>query len=118
MTPTRKLLDNLKYLEEGIISNKPSTYILREIRLKASDGTNLKQTKLGGKPNWIQNDETPVCPSCRERMTFVGQIDSFDDNWQTLKGDDRYYFTDDGMLYIFFPYCDCGEDPVVIGQFY
>lgn len=58
MTPTRKLINNLKYLEEGVIPNKPSTYILREIRLKASDGTNLKQTKLGGKPNWIQNDDT------------------------------------------------------------
>jgi hypothetical protein len=27
---------------------------LREIKLKASDGTNLHETKFGGKPNWIQ----------------------------------------------------------------
>lgn len=31
--------------------------------------------KLGGKPNWIQSDETPDCPECNEPMDFYGQLD-------------------------------------------
>jgi len=33
-------------------------------------------TKLGGKPIWIQGDETPRCPYCKKQMPFVAQIDS------------------------------------------
>lgn len=31
--------------------------------------------KIGGKPDWIQSDETPVCSECEERMDFYGQLD-------------------------------------------
>ena len=117
MNLTLKLINNLKYLKEANL-NSAVIQDLREIRLKSSDGTNLQQTKLGGKPNWIQNDETPSCPQCRERMKLIAQIDSFDDNWQTLKGDNRFYFGDNGRIYVFFPYCDCGEEPSVIGQYF
>lgn len=27
--------------------------------------------QLGGEPNWIQQDETPLCPPCGEKMDFV-----------------------------------------------
>jgi hypothetical protein len=33
------------------------------------------QNKLGGEPDWIQGDETPRCPECREQMEFYGQLD-------------------------------------------
>ena len=36
------------------------------------------RTKLGGKPDWIQGDETPDCDSCGEPMYFVAQIDSIE----------------------------------------
>jgi hypothetical protein len=31
-------------------------------------------TKLGGVPHWLQNNETPTCPSCLGPMQFVGQL--------------------------------------------
>ena len=33
-----------------------------------------RRTKLGGKPDWIQGDETPECPQCGDTMYFVAQI--------------------------------------------
>jgi hypothetical protein len=36
----------------------------------------FSETKLGGVPAWVQNDETPPCPKCGRRMEFVAQIDS------------------------------------------
>lgn len=67
------------------------------------------RTKLGGKPDWIQSDETPICPECNERETFIGQIDSIDH----VVGDNReetqtYMFGDAGMIYVFFCFA-CGE---------
>lgn len=57
-----------------------------------------KRNKLGGKPDWIQNDSTPVCPSCSKKMTFYGQLDSINDN---------VMIDDAGIIYVF--YCfDCG----------
>lgn len=91
-------------------------FILREIKLNAIDGTQLGKTKLGGKPFWLQNPETPKCPECNIQMSLVAQIDSFDDNWERLRGDNRYYFNDDGILYVFFPYCKCGSDPKLVFQ--
>jgi hypothetical protein len=63
-----------------------------------------KRTKLGGEPEWIQSDHTPVCDSCTEKMVFIAQIDSIgmDDAFQ------EYMFGDVGMIYLF--YCfDCLE---------
>ena len=31
--------------------------------------------QLGGIPSWIQADETPICPACREQMTFIAQLE-------------------------------------------
>ena len=31
--------------------------------------------KLGGAPDWIQDDETPPCPSCANPMTFVAELE-------------------------------------------
>jgi uncharacterized protein YwqG len=32
--------------------------------------------KIGGKPLWIQNDETPMC-NCGEKMTFLLQLECY-----------------------------------------
>jgi len=71
-----------------------------------------KRTKLGGEPDWEQEDETPVCPECGEFLTFVAQIDSIDySGWG--KADERYMFGDVGMIYVF--YClACNETSSVV----
>ena len=48
--------------------------------------------KLGGKPDWIQGDETPECSECGESMEFYGQLDHLG-NVEALK--------DLGMIYVF-----------------
>src|SRR6185503_7624040 len=65
------------------------------------------RTKLGGKPEWIQYDEVPNCPSCNARMTFVAQIDSLEHqssrNPLAKEFSEQYYmFSDVGMIYVFF----------------
>lgn len=48
--------------------------------------------KLGGKPDWIQGDESPTCPTCFQEMTFYAQLDSI--------GDDLH-LGDCGLIYVF-----------------
>ena len=63
--------------------------------------------QLGGTPSWIQGDETPKCPHCREVMTFYGQLDSI--------GHD-YSIGDCGMIYVFFCF-DCNHAEVAVQSF-
>jgi hypothetical protein len=35
--------------------------------------------KLGGTPDWIQADETPLCNACGSAMSFVGQFEQAND---------------------------------------
>lgn len=56
-----------------------------------------KRHRLGGEPQFIQDEEIPMCPSCRQRMTFYGQLDSI--------GDD-YNIADCGVIYVFLCF-DC-----------
>ena len=46
--------------------------------------------KLGGNPEWIQDDEWPEC--CQKKMTFFAQLDSV--------GDD-IHLGDCGLIYVF-----------------
>lgn len=50
------------------------------------------QHKLGGKPDWIQEDETPECSECEEPMEFYGQLDHLG----SVEG-----LNDNGMIYVF-----------------
>lgn len=36
--------------------------------------------QLGGEPSWIQDDETPDCPVCRQPMAFVAQLEQGHDH--------------------------------------
>jgi hypothetical protein len=72
-----------------------------------------QRTKLGGKPDWVQNDNTPNCPHCRAPMIFVSQIDSVEHYWDSnphsvhvLSDDQKWMFGDVGMIYVFFCF-DC-----------
>lgn len=73
------------------------------------------RSKLGGKPDWEQQDETPNCPLCKHLMVFIGQIDSIAHDEEhnptrvnAIFGNSDYMFGDVGMIYIFFCF-DCLE---------
>ena len=63
-----------------------------------------RRHRLGGSPTWLQNDETPTCPDCSERMTFYGQLDSI--------GDDLT-IADAGMVYVFVCFNDFAARAIV-----
>lgn len=48
--------------------------------------------RLGGRPEWVQSDETPSCSDCGKIMTFYGQLDSIGDG---------YDLADCGLIYVF-----------------
>ncbi len=63
-----------------------------------------KRHKLGGSPDWIQNDKTPDCLSCFTAMSFYGQLDCIGD---------KIALGDCGMIYVFICF-DCGETNTVV----
>ena len=72
------------------------------------------RSKLGGKPDWDQANETPVCSCCHEEMAFVGQIDSFEHDSKEnpnrvgcLSDEQEYMFGDVGLIYVFFCFECC-----------
>lgn len=86
------------------------------VQLKATPKTKARQTgkaakkgertKLGGKPDWIQCDETPICKHCQQQpMTFVGQVDSVGAAetplGRSLGKAEAFMFADSGMIYVF-----------------
>lgn len=75
------------------------------------------RTRLGGKPDWIQGNESPICESCQKTMTFVAQIDSIahqdSDLGRFLSGEGSFMFADVGMIYVF--WCSkCNETKAVL----
>lgn len=78
------------------------------------------RSKLGGKPDWAQGDESPRCRKCRKAMTFVAQIDSMEmesrDNPHskvTFSDQQHFMFEDAGMIYVFFCF-RCGETQSIV----
>ncbi|MFC1855548.1 hypothetical protein ACFL2A_03275 [Thermodesulfobacteriota bacterium] len=63
--------------------------------------------KLGGSPQYIQQNEIPKCPDCREEMTFYGQLDSINDD---------YCLADCGIIYVFVCF-DCFETKSIIQSY-
>jgi hypothetical protein len=63
-----------------------------------------RRHKLGGVPDWVQPSDVPECPSCKQTMTFYGQLDSVGDE-MTL--------ADVGMVYVFVCF-DCYETKSVL----
>jgi uncharacterized protein YwqG len=73
-----------------------------------------KKSKMGGKPEWIQNDETPICTDCKKKMEFICQIDSID--YGKEKDEKEYMFGDVGMLYNFFCF-ECHDAKVIFQEY-
>ena len=73
------------------------------------------RSKLGGEPVWEQTNETPICSSCNNEMSFIAQIDSIEHDSEEntnridcLSDDQEYMFGDVGIIYVFFCF-DCCE---------
>ncbi len=63
-----------------------------------------KRHQLGGEPDWQQEDETPDCEMCEKPMTFYGQFDSINHDFN---------IGDCGLIYVF--YCfDCIEVQAIV----
>jgi hypothetical protein len=69
------------------------------------------RSKLGGKPDWIQGEETPFCKGCREPMSFIAQIDSIDAVSSNLV-EQHFMIGDCGMIYVFHCF-ECMESGAV-----
>lgn len=100
-----------RHLNEYRVKLEPVKRGERAVPLDYPDNLGLR-TKLGGKPNWIQRDETPECETCGESMYFVAQIDSIENRNPHNPLMDKppkhidFMFGDVGMIYVF--YCfDC-----------
>ncbi len=59
----------------------------------------------GGKPDWIQGEEKPICKHCEQPMTFMGQIDSIGAAetplGRSLGEANAFVFADYGMICMF-----------------
>ena len=63
--------------------------------------------QLGGEPSFIQDEDWPRCPWCKEKMSFYGQLDSV--------GDDMC-ISDCGMIYVFFCF-ECNEPKAIVHSY-
>ncbi len=90
----------MKDIPEFKIYIKPSSKIDESlIGFKYAPKEIGTRSKVGGMPDFIQEDEIPVCPSCKKEMVFYSQLDSVGD---------KLMFADCGMVYIFICF-DCLE---------
>ncbi len=79
------------------------------------------ETKIGGVPAWVQNNETPHCPHCGKPMRFVAQIDAEPDGplpaepalWPNVK---LFDFGDVGIGYVFVCSDDCSSEGAFLWQ--
>lgn len=62
-----------------------------------------KRHRIGGEPDWIQDDNVPRC-LCGKPMSFYGQLDSLGDS---------HSIGDCGMIYVFLCW-DCLETKSVL----
>ena len=53
--------------------------------------------QLGGEPQFLQQEDFPICDDCHEKMTFYAQLDSIND---------EFCIADCGMIYVFICF-DC-----------
>lgn len=60
--------------------------------------------KLGGEPDFMQQENWPKCRKCNSLMTFHGQLDSINDD---------FCIADCGIIYIFICF-DCNESTSII----
>jgi hypothetical protein len=74
---------------------------------KHASGDIGNRFKVGGKADFVQNEENPCCSLCNKDMTFYAQIDSVGDN---------ITIADCGMIYVFVCF-DCNNSKSIIQSF-
>lgn len=62
---------------------------------------------LGGKPQFIQKNNWPICNCCKQQMTFYAQLDSIND---------EICIADCGIIYVFICF-DCNETKSIIQSY-
>lgn len=60
--------------------------------------------RLGGEPQFLQNEIWPTCPNGHGRMTFYGQLDSIND---------EFCIADCGLVYVFICF-DCYKATAIV----
>ena len=83
--------------DEAREAMKPLPYVEPEI------GT---RHRLGGEPDFIQQEKVPVCPQCQQPMTFYAQLDA-------VGQDSEYDIADAGLIYVFLCFDDFEAKAVV-----
>ena len=73
-----------------LIPNPKTDEAKNAIGFKWNDEAGTRH-QLGGKPEFIQEEEWPIC-SCGNKMTFYGQLDSIGDEFD---------LADCGIIYVF-----------------
>lgn len=63
-----------------------------------------RRSKLGGEPDFLQDEDWPICPDCGEPMSFYAQLDSLSD---------KFIIADSGMVYVFLCF-GCNETKSII----
>ena len=58
--------------------------------------------QVGGKPEWIQNADTPMCPCCERDMALLIQLDSLPREVRKKNPEmNEIHFADSGRIYVF-----------------
>lgn len=83
--------DPLKIPEFRLIAEPVSEEARLLPPFKWADPEMGKRHKIGGSPDFIQELEAPICPSCQRTMSFYAQLDSIND---------EYCLADCGMIYV------------------
>lgn len=63
--------------------------------------------QLGGKPQFLEEKHWPSCVHCREKMTFYGQLDSIND---------QFDLADCGLIQVFVCF-DCYETRAIMHSY-
>ncbi|MCB9772141.1 MAG: hypothetical protein H6754_06285 [Candidatus Omnitrophica bacterium] len=66
-----------------------------------------KRHKIGGKPEFIQESDVPICDSCKHDMSFYAQLDTIGP---------EYSLADCGLIYVFICF-DCYETKSLIQSY-
>jgi len=80
-----------------IVEIDAEDYDEARLKWKEESGLGMRQVlgQVYGEPQWLQNDETPTCAGCGNKMRFVAQLEQ-GPNWET-----EMNFGGGGCAYLF-----------------
>jgi hypothetical protein len=118
------LSSKLDGLARGALSEGVPVFPELQVGLSLPSGQSVRsepepgsRTRFGGKPEWIQSDETPICRRCQKTMAFIAQIDSIANQdtevGRFLSKQNSFMFADVGMIYVFWCHRCNGTEAVL-----